>query len=182
MNGNVHQNPGRIPPCFVWAGTVTWRSRSVQLILYLLQLGTFNINLPLTLRGLTPFPALTPGAVHASASRLFLGSPIHQYCVIFSTPTILFTFSAHKKPTQQPLYQCSSSSHPRLQTSYPFSACHYHSCLFPPFLYFWLFFYASCFLSRLVQSSPVKRRRSLCKRCQTSSVCKTADSDTVSTY
>ena len=30
MSGNVHPNPGPIFPCFVCAGNVTWRGKSVQ--------------------------------------------------------------------------------------------------------------------------------------------------------
>ena len=133
MSGNVHPNPGPIFPCFVCAGNVTWRGKSVQCCTC-----SKWVHLRCSQLSQSKFRAL--GSSHSWSCL-----PCRNTVTPSSDSSDTYTSTVQSGP---PSTDAALSHHPRLQTSYapsahsisPSSALHHRPCS-------WLFFYASCLLS-----------------------------------
>ena len=111
MSGNVHPNPGPIFPCFVCAGNVTWRGKSVQCCAC-----SKWVHLRCSQLSLSQFRAL--GSSHSWSCP-----PCRITVTPFSDSSDMCTSTVQSSP---PSANAALLPHPRLQTSYPPSA-HYIS-------------------------------------------------------
>ena len=127
MSGNVHPNLCPVFPCSVCAGNVTWRGRPVQCCTCSnwvhLKCSLLSFSRVRTL-GRSHSWSFPPGCVPA-----FFGDPTPTSTVTSSLdPSSWYTSTAQCGPCSLPPANAALAPHPRLQTSYPFSA---HFVSFP---------------------------------------------------
>ena len=113
-------------------------------------------------RNLTPFSALTPGAILSVSCRLLLGLPSPPtLCHLLWGPQHVYLRYAQQS-TQTPLCQCSSIPLSSLAYLLPsiFPVTNPTFCFFPTLLHFRLLFHAPwfLFLFLLARGSPMEHR------------------------
>ena len=116
MSGGVHPNPGRIFPCSVCAGNVTWRGKLV-----LCCTCSKWVHLRCSQLSLSKFRAL--GSSHSWSCL-----PCRNTVTPSSDSSDTYTSTVQSGP---PSTDAALSHHPRLQTSYPPSAHSISSSLVP---------------------------------------------------
>ena len=149
MSGNVHPNPCPVFPCSVCAGNVTWRGRSVQCCTC-----SNWVYLKCSLLSFSRFKTL--GSSHSwsfppcCVSAFFWRSHIYQHCDFLLKLVPLVYLHCLIWLISPPSANAALTPHPRLQTSYPFSAHFVSSSSAPsPTSHApgcWLFLFTSCFL------------------------------------
>ena len=104
MSGNVYSNPGPIFPCFVCAGNVTWRGKSVQCCAC-----SKWVHLRCSQLSLSQFRAL-------GSSHFWSCSPCRITVTPSSDSSDMYTSTVQSGPVSA---NAALSPHPRLQTTYP---------------------------------------------------------------
>ena len=117
MSGNVHPNPCPVFPCLVCAGNVTWWGKSVQCCTC-----SNWVHLKCSLLSFSRFRTLGSSHFWSSPSCFFWRSHTYQHCDFLLERLQLVYLHCSIWPIWPPSANASLASHPRLQTSYLFSA------------------------------------------------------------
>ena len=117
MSGNVHPNPCPVFPCLVCAGNVIWRGRSVQCCTC-----SNWVHLKCSLLSFSRFRTLGSSHSWIFPPCFVWGSHTHQHCDFLLGLLQLVYLHCSIWPIWLPSANASLAPHPRLQTSYPFSA------------------------------------------------------------
>ena len=117
MSGNVHPNPCPVFPSLVCAGNVTWRGRSVQCC------RCFNwVHLKCSLLSFSKFRILGSSHSWIFPPCFFWRSHTYHHRDFFLGLLQLVYLHCSIWPIWPPSANAALAPHPRLQTSYPFSA------------------------------------------------------------
>ena len=120
MSSDVHPSPCSVFPCLVCAGNVTWRGRSVRCCTC-----SNWVHLKCTLLSFSKFRILGSSHFWIFPSCFFWRSHTYQHCGFLLGLLQLVYLHCSIWPIWSiwpPSANASLAPHPRLQTSYPFSA------------------------------------------------------------
>ena len=117
MSSNVHPNPCLVFPCLVCTGNVTWRCRSVQCCTC-----SNWVHLKCSLLSFSKLRTLGSSHSWIFSPCFFWRSHTYQHCDFLLGLLQLVYLHCSIWSIRPPSANASPAPHPRLQTSYPFSA------------------------------------------------------------